>query len=87
MKPKNVNRLNEKKILFNIYKKFAVNSIEEKKVKFKIGDKVRISKLKHVFEKGYTPNWTTEIFTIHQVNNTVPITYLLKDYQNYIFFH
>ncbi|XP_051173479.1 uncharacterized protein LOC127289537 [Leptopilina boulardi] len=31
---------------------------------------------------GYTPNWTTEIFTIDVVNNTEPTTYLLKDYQN-----
>ncbi|XP_051156394.1 uncharacterized protein LOC127289561 [Leptopilina boulardi] len=31
---------------------------------------------------GYTPNWTTEIFTIDIVNNTEPTTYLLKDYQN-----
>ncbi|XP_046750535.1 uncharacterized protein LOC124413798 [Diprion similis] len=33
---------------------------------FKTGDKVRISKFKNVSEKGYTPNWTTEIFTISQ---------------------
>ncbi|XP_046737969.1 uncharacterized protein LOC124406577 [Diprion similis] len=43
--------------------------------------KVRISKFKNVFEKGYTPNWTTEIFTISQVENTNPVTYKLKDYQ------
>ena len=53
-----------------------------KKPKFKVGDKVRISKFKHVFEKGYTPNWTTEIFTISQIKNTLPVTYLIKDYQN-----
>ena len=33
------------------------------KPKFKVGDKVRISKYKRkVFDKGYTPNWTEEIF-------------------------
>lgn len=32
--------------------------------KFKINDTVRISKLKGTFEKGYTPNWSTEIFRI-----------------------
>ncbi|XP_046737559.1 uncharacterized protein LOC124406250 [Diprion similis] len=42
---------------------------------------LRISKFKNVFEKGYTPNWTTEIFTISQVENTNPVTYKLKDYQ------
>ncbi|XP_074096350.1 uncharacterized protein LOC141525687 [Cotesia typhae] len=50
--------------------------------KFKVGDKVRISKYKHVFDKGYTPNWTTEIFTIKSVQNTNPTTYKLVDYQD-----
>jgi len=50
-----------------------------KKHKFKVGDKVRISKYKHNFNKGYTPNWTTEVFTIYKILNTDPITYKLKD--------
>ena len=34
------------------------------KPKFKIGDMVRISKYKRkVFDKGYTPNWSEEVFT------------------------
>jgi len=32
--------------------------------KFKVGDSVRVSKYKTIFEKGYTPNWTTEVFKI-----------------------
>ena len=32
--------------------------------KYKLGDKVRISKYKYTFEKGYTPNWTKEVFAI-----------------------
>jgi len=35
--------------------------------KFKIGDSVRVSKYKIIFEKGYTPNWTTEEFKIVKV--------------------
>ncbi|XP_015601788.1 uncharacterized protein LOC107270880 [Cephus cinctus] len=54
-----------------------------KRPKFKIGDRVRISKFKHIFEKGYTPNWTTEIFTVSRVKNTDPVTYNLKDYQDH----
>lgn len=51
--------------------------------KFKVGDYVRLSKYRTVFEKGYTPNWTTEIFRIRKVQySTDPITYLLADYQN-----
>ena len=54
----------------------------EKKPKFKVGDKVRISKYKQIFEKGCTPNWTTEIFTIVKLLPIIPYTYKLKDYQN-----
>ena len=32
--------------------------------KFKIGVTVRISKHKNVFAKGYTPNWSGEVFVI-----------------------
>lgn len=48
-----------------------------------IGDTVRISKVKSVFEKGYLPNWTEEIFTVSDVNKKYrPTTYKLKDYSN-----
>lgn len=47
--------------------------------KFKVGDTVRISKFKAVFAKGYTPNWSTELFTVHEVFETLPTTYILKD--------
>lgn len=80
MKPKNVTIENEKKLLTNIYGKRQLNHI--RKIKFRIGDKVRVSKYKHVFEKGYTPNWTTEIFTINKIQHTNPVTYKLVDYQN-----
>jgi len=38
-----------------------------KKPKFKVGDKVRVSKLKHAFQKGYTPSFSSEIFEITAV--------------------
>ena len=48
-----------------------------------IGDSVRISKVKSVFEKGYFPNWTEEIFTVTDINRKYrPTTYKLKDYRN-----
>lgn len=50
------------------------------KPKFKVGDKVRVSKYKRkVFDKGYTPNWTGEVFLIDKIQTTIPITYKLKD--------
>ena len=47
--------------------------------KFSIGDKVRISKKKKTFEKGYTTRWTEEIFTITKINRTSPVTYKIAD--------
>jgi len=49
-------------------------------VRFKVSDSVRVSKFKTIFEKGYTPNWTTEIFRIIKVQKINPVTYLLEDY-------
>ena len=47
--------------------------------KFKVGDHVRISKYKNIFGKGYTPNWSEEIFVIKKIKNTVPWTYVIDD--------
>jgi len=77
MAPSKVNHLNEKIIMKNSYSRLKIYD----KPKFQLNDFVRISKYKHVFEKGYTPNWTTEIFKIYKIQNTNPCTYLLKDYQ------
>ena len=53
--------------------------INNKDPKFKVGDRVRISKYKNIFAKGYTPNWSEEVFVIEKVKNTVPWTYVIKD--------
>lgn len=77
IKPIDVNINNEKEILIQINKnRFSGNT---KPAKFKVGDKVRISKYKKVFTKGYLPNWTNEIFTVYSIKQTVPRTYILKD--------
>ncbi|PFX25400.1 putative uncharacterized transposon-derived protein F54H12.3 [Stylophora pistillata] len=48
--------------------------------KLVVGDHVRISKFKRkVFDKGFTPNWTEEIFVVDEVQYSNPITYKLKD--------
>ena len=49
------------------------------KPEFSVGDKVRISKKKKTFEKGYTTRWTEEIFTIVEVKRTSPVTYKIAD--------
>ena len=49
------------------------------KYRYEIGDRVRIVKYKDVFQKGYLPNWTDEIFEIVDRYPTFPVTYGLKD--------
>ena len=47
--------------------------------KFKVNDRVRIIKYKNIFSKGYTENWSREIFIIESVLKTNPSTYKIKD--------
>ena len=54
-------------------------TINNKDPKFKVGDRVRISKYKTVFAKGYVPNWSEEVFVINKIKNTVPWTYEIND--------
>lgn len=43
------------------------------------GDRVRISKARSNFKKGYLPAWTEELFTISRIYDSEPTTYVLKD--------
>ena len=52
--------------------------INNKDSKFKVGDRVRISKYKNIFAKGYMPNWSEEVFVIKKIKNTVPWTYVIN---------
>ena len=76
MKPSQVNKSNENAILKAAYTQIKIVS---NKSKFKVGDNVRISKYRGIFDKGYTPNWSNEIFIIRKINLTNPTTYFLKD--------
>ena len=68
---------NEGVVYFNLYGDMETL---KQKPKFKIGDMVRISKYKRkVFDKGYTPNWSEEVFTVDKIQYMNPITYKLKD--------
>ena len=55
--------------------------VKDNDPKFKDGDHVRISKYKNIFAKGYTPNWSEEVFfiIIKEIKNTVPWTYVIND--------
>ena len=43
-----------------------------KRFKIKVDDRVRISKCRKIFAKGYLPNWSEEVFVVIKVKNTVP---------------
>jgi len=68
---------NENKVWKNLYGDY--NPPKRKTPKFSIGDNVRITKKKTLFEKGYAPRWTEEVFTVSKVQYTDPLTYKIKD--------
>ena len=47
--------------------------------KFKVGDHVIILMYKNILAKGYTPNWSEEVFVVSKIKNTVPWTYVISD--------
>ena len=59
--------------------KDTTKSSSSERSRFKVGDRVRIFKFKNIFAKGYTPNWSREIFIVNKINDTVPYMYNIKD--------
>ena len=82
-KPIEVTKANETRVWLHLYgSKVKKPSGARKKAAFKVGDRVRISKAKGLFEKGYKPNWSEEIFSVHSVNRKyLPLTYRVSDSQ------
>ena len=61
MTPVNANKKEkELRVWRNLYPNHL--EIDDVKPDFSVGDRVRISKKKKTFEKGYTTKWTVEIF-------------------------
>ena len=59
-------------VKFNSYVEYNVNS-NDKDHKFQVRGRVRISKTKNIFAKGFqTPNWSEKVFVISKIKNTVP---------------
>ena len=63
----------------NTNKRLYIDEHNEKRSRFKVGDRFRTSKFKNIFAKGYTPNWSKEVFIVNKINHTVTYTYNLKD--------
>ena len=62
----------------NTYLDFS-KDVNDNDPKFEVGDHMRISKYKNIFSKGYTPNWSEEVFVIKKIKNTIPWTYVIDD--------
>ena len=76
MKPTQVKKANESKVWDTLYSGDVQKQV---RFKFQVGDRVRISKVKRMFEKSYLPNFTEEMFTVYKrFARQVPV-YKLKD--------
>ena len=76
--PASVNKENEMEVWLRQYT--DIKKGLKKRASYAIGDRVRISKLRGVFTKGYLPGWSDEEFTIHSMNTKYePILYYLQD--------
>ena len=76
MKPTQVTIANQAKVWDTLY---GSNVQKRVRFKFQVGGRVRISKVKRMFEKSYLPNYTEEMFTIYKrFARQVPV-YKLKD--------
>ena len=77
MRPKNVNKLNEKHIKNTVYNYDTTN----KKPKYKIGDLVRISLQRRTLFDKPTGNikWSEQLYKIYKINKSNVLTYQLKD--------
>lgn len=66
-------------MLINDKTVFEREPYEPVTLRYKVGDWVRISKVKGLFEKGYTPNWSTEVFEVYEAIQSNPPTYRIRD--------
>ena len=59
-------------------KQYSNGNEKKKKKKFNVGDTVRINRTTNIFEKeNYL--WSTELFKVSKILDTIPITYRLRD--------
>lgn len=77
LRPIDFTKKNEKQLWLKHYGKHWNN---QPKANLKVGQKVRISKYKHVFARGFLPQFTLEIFLIARVAAKLSKTmYYLQD--------
>lgn len=83
MTPSEVNCDNIMTVWQNLYGKKENNKYMSEHPSLQIGDHVRITRHKHIFEKGYETNWSEEIFVVDSIIRRSPwIVYTLRDLEN-----
>lgn len=79
MTPNQVNVGNQEMVWQKLYDSPRWATV--KSPKLSVGDHVRISKHRGAFERGYTPNWSVEVYVVHRVKtDTNPIVYVVRDW-------
>ena len=80
MAPNEVGPDNQSDLYFKLYEGRQSRSALTK-TPLVVGDTVRMSKARGAFDRGYTPNWTVELFTVCEVLSAErPVVYRVKDY-------
>ena len=63
-------------------KSHPIPNNNDKLPKVQVGDFVRVPDKRNLYSEGYTTNWNEELFEIHKINKTNPVTYGLVDENN-----
>ena len=78
MKPVEVNSSNETQVRARLFPPEP----PKKRPQLKVGDSVRITRKKSAFQKGYEQSHSWEVFYVHEIKDTNPVTYGIKDYNS-----
>ena len=76
--PADIDSVDSEDIFYRLYD--PAEAFEKHSAKFRVGDYVRISKARTAFQRGFTPNWSVEIFRVTRILPTTPVTYALRDW-------
>ena len=77
--PADVDESNQEDVWQTLYGSQSAKPSPRSRPRLKAGDRVRISKARKTFRKGYLGNWSEELFTVSRILKTRPLTYMLKD--------
>ena len=68
---------NENEVWRNLYPEFGGKTLAPK---CSVCNNVRVTKNTNLFDKGYTQQWTEEVFKISKIQLTIPVKFKITDY-------